>query len=127
EDLRQKFFGEKFVEQLSVRIDRLHRSVLVFGVTYTILMISLYVSQDARNAEFEIFGYGFKNLGYYKEFLLLLAAGISPISVTLSAYHRYLTAIRKECLAKLAPDPAAREFYSYVHADSYFDPLLKPS
>lgn len=127
EDVRQQFFGEKFIEKLSARIDRLYRNILFFGVAYTILMISLYVSQDTKKTEFEIFGYGFKNLGYYKEFLLLVAAGISPISATLSAYQRYLIAIRRECLSTLAPDPVVREFYSYVHADSYFDPLVKLS
>lgn len=125
QDVFQKYFGEKFVEQLSTRIDRLNRNVMLLVVAYTILMISLYLSQDSKKTEFEIFGYGFKNLGYYKEFLLLLAAGISPISSTLSAYSRYLVAIRKECLKKIAPDPAVREFYSYVHLDSYFDPLVK--
>lgn len=125
QDVFQKYFGEKFVEQLSTRIDRLTRNEILLATAYTILMISLFLSQDSKKTEFEIFGYGFKNLGYHKEFLLLLAAGISPITATLSAYKRYLIAIRKECLKKLAPDPAVREFYSYVHLDSYFDPLIK--
>lgn len=127
QEVFQKYFGEKFVEQLSARIDRLNRNVLLLATAYTILMISLYLSQDSKKTEFEIFGYGFKNLGYYKEFLLLLAAGLTPISSTLSAYQRYLVAIRNECLKKLAPNPAVREFYSYVHLDNYFAPLVKES
>lgn len=125
QDVFQKYFGEKFVEELSMRIDRLNRNVVLLAAAYTILMISLFLSQDSKKTEFEIFGYGFKNLGYHKEFILLLAAGITPISATLSAYRRYLIAIRKECLKKLAPDPAVREFYSYVYLDNYFDPLIK--
>lgn len=125
QEIFDKYFGEKYVEQLSTKIDRLNRNILLLGVAYTILMVSLFISQDSKDAEFEIFGYGFKNLGYYKEFLLLLAAGTSPISATLSAYQRYLVAIRQECLKKLVPDQAVREFYSYVHLDSYFDPLFK--
>lgn len=125
QDVFQKYFGEKFVEQLSTKIECLNRNVLLLGVAYTVLMVSLFFSQDSKKTEFEIFGYGFKNLGYHKEFLLFLAAGLSPISATLSVYKRYLIAIRKECLKKLAPDPAVRGFYSYVYDDSYFDPLLK--
>lgn len=125
QDVFQKYFSEKFVEKLSIRIDRLSRNVLLLTLVYTILMVSLFVSQDSKKTEFEIFGYGFKNLGYYKEFLLLLAAAISPVSAILAAYQRYLIAICKECLKKLAPDPAVREFYSYVHLDGYFDPLIK--
>lgn len=127
QEVFQKYFGEKFVEQISTRIDRLNRSLLLLVAAYAILMISLYLSQDSKNTEFEIFGYGFKNLAYYKEYLLLLAAGLTPISSALSAYQRYLTAIRKECLKKLAPDPGVREFYSYLYLDNHFAPLVKES
>lgn len=127
QEVFQKYFGEKFAEQLSTKIDRLSRNLLLLAAVYAILMISLYLSQDSKNTEFEIFGYGFKNLANYKEYLLLLAAGLTPISSTLSAYQRYLTAIRKECLKKLAPNPEVREFYSYVYLDNHFAPLIKES
>jgi len=56
QEVFQKYFGEKFVEQLSAKIDRLNRNVLLLAAAYTILMISLYLSQDSKKTEFEIFG-----------------------------------------------------------------------
>lgn len=127
QEIFERFFGEKYVQDLSVKIDRQLRMIFILSIAYTGLMISLYLSQDTRKTEFEIFGYGFKNLGYYKEFLLLLAAGIAPASGALSAYRRYLAALRLECLKRLAPEPRVREYFSYIHVDNYFDPLVKPA
>jgi hypothetical protein len=120
----EKYFGEKYVEDLSDKIEHFSRFIFGLAVAYGVLMLSLYVSQDSKKTEFVIFGYGFKNLSYYKEFLLL-ATAISPISSTASAYRRYLVALRAECLKRLAPDPRVREFFSYTRVDSYFDPLIK--
>jgi hypothetical protein len=104
---------------------RLFRSELIVGIAFAILMASLFAAQDAKKAEFEIFGYGFKNIGYHKEILLLLAALLSPIAAVLSAYRRYLIAIRNECLKKLVPDPKVRTFYSQLHVDDYFDAVMR--
>jgi hypothetical protein len=90
-------------------------------------MIGLYISQDTKKTEFEVFGYGFKNLGYCKEFLLFLAATISPLSATLSAYRKYLEGLRAECLKRLVPNAHVREIYSIAFKDSYFEPLFKPN
>ena len=120
----QKHFGEKFVEHIAAKIERLFRILLILGLAYTVLMLSLFVAQDAKKTEFEIFGYGFKNLSYHKEFLLLLAAAISPISAVLSAYHRYLTQVRTIALKKIFPDRDVLEFHSHIYAYNFFDPLL---
>ncbi|MBL0920314.1 MAG: hypothetical protein IBJ14_16560 [Hydrogenophaga sp.] len=90
-------------------------------------MLSLYTAQDANKIEFEIFGYGFKNLGHYKEFLLFLAALTSPISATISAYHRYLSELRAVALQKLYPDKNIREFYSHIYIHNLADPLIQQS
>lgn len=122
-----KYFGEKYVEKLTEKIRHLNRLTLLLGIAYAILMISLFASQDPGKSEFEVFGYGFKNISHYKEFLLLFAAGITPISTGISAYQKYLVAIRSECLKKLIPDANTRDFYSQIYLDNYLDPLIKSS
>lgn len=97
---------------------------LILALGYTVLMRSLFVAQDAKKTEFEIFGYGFKNLAYHKELLLLLAAGISPISSACSAYHRYLVQLRAAALEKIFPDADIREFYSHVYVHKFIEALL---
>jgi hypothetical protein len=120
----QKSFGERFVEEITAKIDRLFRIIILLGLAYTVLMVSLFVAQDTKKTEFEIFGYGFKNLAYHKEFLLLLAAAISPISSAFSAYHRYLAQLRTAALKKLFPDGDILEFYSHIYAHNFLEALL---
>ncbi|MCB8746343.1 hypothetical protein LHU53_05430 [Rhodoferax sp. U2-2l] len=124
--IASKYFGEKYVEALSNRINRIGRTLLVLAVAYLILMLSLFAAQDSGKNEFEFFGYGFKNLGYHKEILLFLAASLSPVSATLSGYQRYLVALRAECLKRLAPIAEVRDFYSSALLDNYFDAFAKP-
>jgi hypothetical protein len=121
----QKYFGESFVTQLSAKIDRLFRTILVLGAIYGILIVSLFAAQDPNKSEFQILGYSFKNLAYFKEFLLFAAALLSPISSVVSAYHRYLAELRKVALKKIFPGSHALEFASHIYGDRYFDPLLK--
>lgn len=121
----QKHFGEAFVAQLSGKIDRLFRMVLILAAIYAILMLSLFASQDPNKTEFQILGYSFKNLGYYKEFLLFVAALLTPISSGISAYHRYLSELRKVALRKLFPNPQVLEFATHIYSDVYIDPLVK--
>jgi hypothetical protein len=123
--IASKYFGEKYVEALSSKIDRLGRTLLFLAIGYLVLMLSLFAAQDASKNEFEFFGYGFKNLAYHKEILLLLAASLSPISATLSGYQRYLVALRTECLKRLAPFADVRDFYSHTLLDNYFDAFAK--
>lgn len=120
----QKSFGQQFVEEITAKIDRLFRVILLLGLAYTVLMLSLFVAQDAKKTEFEIFGYGFKNLASHKEFLLLLAAAISPISSTFSAYHRYLVQLRAAALKQIFPDADIREFYSHAYATNFSEALV---
>lgn len=125
----EKYFGERYVEKLTNKSKELSRTIIKLGLIYTILMLSLFASQNISNSEFEVFGYGFKNLGNYKEFLLFLAAVISPISAILAAYQKYINSLVKECLKKLSPDENIRKFYSHRFIDEYFDSLInaKPS
>ncbi|WP_321528630.1 hypothetical protein [Sedimenticola selenatireducens] len=123
----QKYFGEDFVTKLSAKIERLFRLILVLGAIYAILMLSLFAAQDPNKTEFQILGYSFKNLGHYKEFLLFVAALLSPISSGISAYHRYLSEIRKVALKKLFPNPQVLEFAAHIYSDGYADPLIKDS
>ena len=123
--IASRYFGEKFVELLTQKITRIWRVLLALSIAYAILMLSLFAAQDSKKAEFEIFGYGFKNLGYHKEIILLLAVSISPISAILSGYHRYLVAMRDECLKRIVPPAEVREFYSNALIDNYFDPLVR--
>lgn len=123
----QKYFDEAFVAKLSTKIERLFRLILVLGAIYTILMLSLFAAQDPNKAEFQFLSYSFKNLGYYKEFLLFAAAFLSPISSGISAYHRYLSELRKVALKRLFPNPQVLEFAAHIYTDGYADPLIKDS
>lgn len=123
----QMYFGEAFIAKLSAKIERLFRLILVLGVIYAVLMLSLFAAQDPNKSEFQILGYSFKNLGYYKEFLLFAAALLSPISSCISAYHRYLSQLRKVALKKLFPNPQVLEFAAHIYSDGYADPLIKDS
>jgi hypothetical protein len=84
-------------------------------------MLSLFASQNIGDSEFELFGYGFKNLSHYKEFLLLLASIISPISSVLEAHKKYINALVGECLKKISPNEIVRKFYSNKFIDDYLD------
>jgi hypothetical protein len=122
---KQKLFGEPFVVAISSRIDRLLRLQLALVAIYIALMISLFVAQDASKGEFQILGYSFKNIGNYKEFLLLAAAITAPLSSIVSAYYRFLTELRKAALQRLLPDSDVFEFTSYLFADEYVDAIIK--
>ena len=124
DEVFEKYFGEKYVEMLADKSKAITRTLIKLGVVYTALMLSLFASQNIGESEFEVFGYGFKNLSYYKDFLLLLAALISPISAILSAYQQYLKALIRECLKKIAPDASIRQFYSHLYMDEYFEGLI---
>jgi hypothetical protein len=121
----RKYFGEPFVKDLSLRIERLFRLQVVLGSLYTVLMLSLLAAQDATKSEFQILGYSFKNLSYYKEFLLMGAAFVSPVLSAISAYHRYLSELRKVALRKLFPNASVLEFASNVYLDNFLDALVK--
>ena len=123
DEVFEKYFGESYVEKLTSKSKDITKSVIKLGVIYTVLMLSLFASYNATQSEFEIFGYGFKNLGSYKELLLFLAVSISPITAVMMAYQKYIDALANECLKKLSPDDRVRKFYSYTFIDGYFDGL----
>lgn len=123
DDVFEKYFGEAYLEKLTAKSRAITRTIIKLAFVYAALMLSLYASQGANQSEFEVFGYGFKNLGQYKELLLFLAATITPISAILSAYHKYLVALAKECLKKISPDARIRQFYSHLFLDEYFEGL----
>lgn len=120
----EKYFGESYVEKLTSKSREITRLVFKLGVIYTVLMLSLFASHNISQFEFEVFGYGFKNLGEYKELLLFLAVSISPITAVLLAYQKYVNALATECLKKMAPDINVRKFYSHTFIDDYFDGLI---
>ncbi|MDD2830120.1 MAG: hypothetical protein PHW18_11145 [Sulfuricurvum sp.] len=124
EKVFNKYFGEQYVDKLTQKSKELLRNIIKLGLIYTVLMLSLFASQNISNSEFEVFGFGFKNLGNYKEFLLFLAAVISPISAILVAYQKYINALIKECIKKLIPDDNIRKFYTHIYIDEYSDGLI---
>lgn len=124
DEVFEKYFGEEYVNRLSEKSSSINGLIIKLGIVYTILMLSLYSSQYAPSNEFEVFGYGFKNLSSYKEFLLLLAALISPVSSIYSAYRSYIDALINECLSKMAPDTKVREFYKQIWFNDYFETLI---
>ena len=117
----EKYFGERYVESLSIKSKELTSKIVKLAVIYAIFMFSLFFSQHLGNTTFKMFGYGFKNIGRYKEFLLFLASIIPPISATLNAYQKYINALTKECLKKIAPDATVRKFYAHMFLDEYFE------
>ena len=121
---KQQHFGESFINRLSSKIDRLFRLQLVLAAIYLILMFSLFAAQDPKKTEFQILGYSFKNLGYYKELLLFVASLLTPASSIVAAYHRYLSELRKAALSKLLPEQDVREYSAHLYTDNFFDPLL---
>lgn len=123
DEVFEKYFGESYVEKLTSKSKDITKSVIKLGVIYTVLMLSLFASHNVTQSEFEVFGYGFKNLGDYKELLLFLAVSISPITAVMMGYQKYIDALVNECLKKLSPDKRVRKFYSYNFVDGYFDGL----
>ena len=103
DEVFKKYFGEKYVEKLVNKSKELWKNILKLSVIYTILMISLFSSQNISGTEFEIFGFGFKNIGKMKEFLLFFAAITTIASAILVAYQKYIDALIKECLKKIVP------------------------
>lgn len=121
DEVFHQYFGEKYINELTVRSKDITQLIFKLGLIYTLLMFSLYAAQNINDSEFEFFGYGFKNLSNYKEVLLLLAAITSPISAIYSAYQNYLNALVNECIKKLYPDAATRKYYSIQFVDGYFE------
>lgn len=121
ENVFNQYFGENYINELTVKSKTIAQLVFRLGLIYSLLMVSLYVAQNLNNSEFEFFGYGFKNLSEYKELLLLLAAITSPISAVYSAYQNYLNALINECIKKLSPDVLIRKYYSLRFVDLYFE------
>lgn len=121
---KQQHFTEPYIDRLSTKLDRLLRLQIVLAAIYLVLMLSLFAAQDPNKTEFQILGYSFKNLGYYKEMLLLLAAFLTPTSSIVAAYHRYLGELRKAALIKLIPDQDVRDFSVHIYSDNFLDPLL---
>jgi hypothetical protein len=117
----EKYFGVSYVEKLTCKSREITKTVIKLGVIYSALMLSLFASHNISQSEFEILGYGFKNLGAYKEILLLLAVSISPVTAVMLAYQKYINALANECIKKLSPDAKIRKFYSYTFIDNYFD------
>lgn len=76
----KKYFGESYVEKLTSKSKDITKSVIKLGVIYAALMLSLFASHNINQSGFEIFGYGFNNLGAHKELLLFWAVSISPIT-----------------------------------------------
>jgi hypothetical protein len=121
DEVFEKYFGINYVEKLSNKSKELTRTNIKLYLIYAFLMLSLYASQYLKDSEFVVLGYAFKNLGYCKEFILLLAAIIYPITSILTSYTTYISALVKECLKKLAPNPDVKNFYSHLFVDNYFD------
>ncbi|MFG0453223.1 hypothetical protein [Shewanella sp. YQ_9] len=121
----EKFFGKEYLEKLTEKEARLNSLMMKLLIFYSLVMISLYSAQNSQGVELRILGYSFKNLGYYKEFILFIAAVITPISALVTAYKSYISALIKECIAKIAPDETVRDFYKHQWIDYPADALFK--
>ncbi|MDX1810112.1 MAG: hypothetical protein R3331_11290 [Sulfurospirillaceae bacterium] len=124
EKIFQEYFGEKYVEKLAEKLRSINRIVIQISIAYTILMLSLFISQKIGDSEFEILGYGFKNISKYKEFILLVASVLSPINTILAAHQKYIKGLVNECLKKLSPNSNIRKYYSYTFLDEYSDSFV---
>ena len=124
DDIFEQYFGEKYVEKLSSKSRGITKTVVKLSAIYTALILSLFAFHNTSQSEFVVFGYGFKNLGEYKELLLFFAASISPVTAIMTAYQKYINALVNECLKKLCPDARVRKFYSYNFIDEYSDGLV---
>lgn len=120
----EQYFGERYVEKLASKSKGITKTILKLGAIYTALMLSLFAFHNTSQSEFVVFGYGFKNIGNYKELLLFLAVSILPVTAVMSAHQKYINALANECLKKLCPDAQVRKFYSYTFIDEYFDGLV---
>ena len=121
----EEFFGKEYIEKLTEKSARLNSLTIKLFIFYSIIMISLYSAQNLQDIELRILGYSFKNLGAYKEFLLFIGAIVTPISALVAAYTKYIDALIKECIAKIAPDENVRDFYKHIWVDSAADALFK--
>ena len=116
-----KFFGKEYLDALSIKSREIGSLMIKLSLFYTLLMLSLFASIYVQQTEFEIMGYSFKNLSNYKEFLLFLAALISPISGVLGAYNNYLRTLIKECIKKEATNNSIHKFYSLQYLNNYLE------
>ena len=123
----EKHFGERYVDILANRYRAITQTIIKLVVVYTIVMLSLFASQNSSESDFVFFGYGFKNLANHKELLLFIAAIILPLATVLSAYKNYIDALINGCLYKLTPDVKIRKFYSKKFLDQYLDSLINIS
>ena len=121
----EKYFGEQYIEKLTIKSARLNSTIIKLMIFYSIVMVSLYASQTLEGAEFRLLGYSFKNLGSYKEFILFVAAILLPISAISSAYVKYIDALISESLVKIAPNEKIREYYKHVWVDEPWEDIFK--
>ncbi|WP_413731784.1 MULTISPECIES: hypothetical protein [unclassified Shewanella] len=121
----EEFFGKEYLEKLTEKSARLNSLTFKLLIFYSIIMVSLYSAQNLQGVELRILGYSFKNLGYYKEFILFIAAIVTPVSALLTAYKKYIDALINECIAKIAPDENVRDFYKHIWVDYAADALFK--
>ncbi|BCV37360.1 hypothetical protein TUM17377_26880 [Shewanella chilikensis] len=89
----EEFFGKEYLEKLTEKSARLNSLTFKLLIFYSIIMVSLYSAQNLQGVELRILGYSFKNLGYYKEFILFIAAIVTPVSALLTAYKKYIDAL----------------------------------
>lgn len=119
-----KYFGERYIKNLTRKSRSFAGWILKLSIIYTLLTLSLFASQVVGNKDVQFLWYGFKNISNYKELLLLVASLLSPTVAILQAYKRYLDALVVECIKKLSPDDAVREFYSYMYIDEALASLV---
>ncbi|MCH4294192.1 hypothetical protein MJ923_07725 [Shewanella sp. 3B26] len=121
----EKYFGIEYLEKLTEKSNGLDAKLFKLITFYFFIMLLLYATQNLKGIELSFFGYNFKNLGHYKEFILFIAAIITPVSAMMASYKKFIDALINECLVKIAPDENIREFYKHQWIDSPSDGLLK--
>ena len=121
DEVFQKHFGEPYVEELADKCRFLFRTAIKLALVYVALLLSLFTYYNVSQADIEVLGYAIRNIGEYKELILVIAVTLWPITGLMLAYHSYLQALAQECLKKLVPDEDVRVFYAHKFFDHALD------
>lgn len=121
DEVFEKYFGEPYVEELAIKCRSIFRTAIKLWLVYTALLLSLFTYYNVSQTDIEVLGYAIRNIGDYKELLLVIAVTLWPIAGLMLAYHSYLQALAHECLNKLVPNEDVRKFYAHKFLDNTLD------
>ncbi|MFH4618447.1 hypothetical protein [Vibrio furnissii] len=119
----EKHFSLDYLEKISSKSERFYSLSNKLSLIHLSLMVILYILQTNPKMEFEFGGYSIKNIGSYREFILLIAAAIAPVIAMQTAYKSYLDALIDKLIERGVQDENLRKFYRYAWLDRYFDSI----